>query len=479
MLNENKNIENNKTPSLLGRAGEGLISLPGRAGVGLLVVLGAGESGVGAAMLAQQEGYDVFVSDFGLIADKYKQELEQLGIAYEENQHTEERILSAIEVIKSPGIPDKAPIIKKLAEKNIPVISEIEFAARYTNAKLICITGSNGKSTTTMLTYHILKNAGLNVGLGGNIGKSFAKQVALEKFDYYVLEISSFMLDNMYQFKADIAVLLNITPDHLDRYEYQMQNYSDSKLRIIQNQTENDVFIYCADDDETLKGLHKTKVLAKSYPFSIQKTIDKGAYLENNNIIINLHQTNQELLNMSINELALQGKHNIYNSMASGIIAKVLELRNESIRESMGSFSNIEHRLEHVAKISGIDFINDSKATNVNSTWYALESMPNDVVLILGGVDKGNDYNMLKDLVKNKVRSIVCLGKDNKRIHEAFEDDVEIIVNTVSADEAVKLAYHLAKKGDTVLLSPACASFDLFKNYEDRGNQFKQAVKEL
>ncbi len=444
-----------------------------------IVVLGAGESGLGAAILAQKQGFEVFVSDFGSIANEYKQELNQFGIGYEENQHTEEKILSATEVIKSPGIPDKAPIIKKLAEKNIPVISEIEFAGRYTGAKLICITGSNGKSTTTMLTYHILKNAGLNVGLGGNIGKSFAKQVALEKFDYYVLEISSFMLDNMYRFKADIAVLLNITPDHLDRYEYQMQNYSDSKLRIIQNQTENDVFIYCADDEETLKGLKKHKVQAKPYPFSIQKMMETGAYLDNNNIIINLHQTNQELFSMSITELALQGKHNVYNSMASGIIAKVLELRNESIRESMGSFSNIAHRLEHVAKISGIDFINDSKATNVNSTWYALESMPGGVVLILGGVDKGNDYNMLKDLVKNKVKSIVCLGEDNKRIHEAFEDDVELIVNTFSAREAVEMAYHLAKKGDTVLLSPACASFDLFKNYEDRGNQFKQAVKEL
>ncbi|MGB4775606.1 MAG: UDP-N-acetylmuramoyl-L-alanine--D-glutamate ligase [Daejeonella sp.] len=444
-----------------------------------IVVLGAGESGVGAALLAQKKGFDVFVSDSGAIADKYKHELNELGILFEENQHTEEKVLLAFEVIKSPGIPDKAPIIKKLLEKQIPVISEIEFAGRYTNAKLICITGSNGKSTTTMLTYHILKNAGLNVGLGGNIGKSFAKQVATDNFDYYVLEISSFMLDNMYQFKADIAVLLNITQDHLDRYDYKMENYSDSKLRIIQNQTKKDVFIYCADDEEIFKGLRKTQVQAKPYPFSIQKGIAMGAYLENNNIIINLHQTNQQSLTMSITELALQGKHNIYNSMASGIIAKVLELRNETIRESMASFTNIEHRLEHVARISGIDFINDSKATNVNSTWYALESMPNDVVLILGGIDKGNDYDMLKDLVKNKVRGIVCLGKDNKRIHDAFEDDVEVIVNTFSAQEAVQIAYHLAKKGDTVLLSPACASFDLFKNYEDRGNQFKQAVKEL
>lgn len=444
-----------------------------------MIVLGAGESGVGAALLAQQQDYDVFVSDSGPVADQYKKDLHQAGIPYEENGHTEERILSAAEVIKSPGIPNKTPIIKKLVEKLIPVISEIEFASRYTHAKLICITGSNGKSTTTMLTYHILKNAGLNVGLGGNIGKSFARQVAFEKFDHYVLEISSFMLDNMYRFKADIAVLLNITPDHLDRYEYQMEKYADSKFRIIQNQQENDVFIYCADDEETLRGLNKHSINAKEYPFSIQKTLDAGAFIQNNNITINLHQKNQEPFIMSINELALQGKHNIYNSMASGIVARVLELRNESIRNSMTSFTNIEHRLEHVARISGIDFINDSKATNVNATWYALESMPGEVVLILGGVDKGNDYDMLKDLVKNKVRGIVCLGRNNKRIHEAFEDDVEIIVNTFSASEAVQIAYHLAKKGDTVLLSPACASFDLFKNYEDRGDQFKQAVKEL
>lgn len=444
-----------------------------------IVVLGAGESGTGAALLAQKKGFAVFVSDFGPVADQYKKELGQAGIPFEENQHTEDRILKAAEVIKSPGIPDKAPIIKKLIEKNIPIISEIEFAARYTSAKLICITGSNGKTTTTMLTYHILQNAGLNVGLAGNIGKSFAKQVAFDDFEYYVLEISSFMLDNMYSFKADIAVLLNITPDHLDRYDYKMENYSDSKFRVIQNQQQEDVFIYCADDEEIKKGLAKRRINSKAYPFSIEKTLEQGAFLQGDQIIINLHHTNQESLTMSINDLALQGKHNIYNSMASGIVAKVLELRNETIRESMGSFTNIEHRLEHVAKISGIDFINDSKATNVNSTWYALESMPGDVVLILGGVDKGNDYGMLKDLVKSKVKSIVCLGKDNKRIHEAFENDVEVIVNTFSANEAVQIAYHLAKKGDTVLLSPACASFDLFKNYEDRGNQFKKAVKEL
>ena len=444
-----------------------------------IVILGGGESGVGAAHLAVKQGYEVFVSDSGAIADHYRAELESLGVLYEENRHTEERILAADEVIKSPGIPEQAPVITRLRQKAIPVISEIEFAGRHTTAKMICITGSNGKSTTTMLTYHILKNAGLNVGLAGNIGNSLARQVAAGECGFYVVELSSFMLDDMYTFRADIAVLLNITPDHLDRYDYQMEKYVASKFRITRNQKETDVFIYCADDVETMNALYDHTIHAKTYAFSIQKPVEKGAYLEQDNIIFNLDQINQPSLIMTISELALQGKHNIYNSMASGIVAKVLELRNDSIRESMGNFTNIEHRLEHVARISGIDFINDSKATNVNSTWYALESMPGDVVLILGGVDKGNDYEMLRDMVRSKVKAIVCLGKDNKRIHAAFEDDVDLIVNTSSAREAVEVSYHLAKKGDTVLLSPACASFDLFKNYEDRGNQFKQAVKEL
>lgn len=442
-----------------------------------IVILGAGESGIGAAMLAQKQGFDVFVSDFGAIADRYKQTLIELNIAFEEKQHTTDLILNAAEVIKSPGIADSVTIVKDLKKKGVPVISEIEFAKRYTKAKTICITGSNGKTTTTMLTYHILKKAGLNVGLAGNIGHSFAAQVATEQFDWYVLEISSFMLDDMYQFKADIAVLLNITPDHMDRYDYKMANYAASKMRITQNQTAEDCFIYCADDEETLKALKNTKINSKRYPFSIRKKVEEGAYLEGNNIHINSNPKDQ--LTMSISELALQGKHNIYNSMASGIVAKVLDIRNETIRESMGDIKNIEHRLEHVAKISGVDYINDSKATNVNSTWYALESVNPEVILIMGGVDKGNDYDMLKDLVKQKVKAIVCLGKNNKRIHEAFEDDVEVIVNTFSAHEAVQVAYHLATKGNTVLLSPACASFDLFKNYEDRGNQFKMAVKEL
>lgn len=463
-MNSNNNISQSNTRSALATGAR-------------VVILGAGESGVGAAKLAQKQGFDVFVSDFGGIADTYKADLQRMNIPFEENQHTEALILNAAEVVKSPGIPPKAPIVKALVDKGISVISEIEFAKRYTGAKTICITGSNGKSTTSMLTYHILKKAGLNVGLAGNIGHSFAAQVADQNYDWYVLEISSFMLDDMYDFKADIAVLLNITPDHLDRYDYKIENYAASKMRIVQNQTSADVFVYCADDEETKRALKAVNIQAKQYPFSIIEKVEPGAYLEENTIYINTQLNNK--LTMSISDLALQGKHNIYNSMASGIVAKVLELRNETIRESMGDFKNIDHRLEFVAKISDVTYINDSKATNVNSTWYALESVNTDVVLIMGGVDKGNDYTMLKDLVKSKVKAIICLGKDNKRIHEAFEDDVEVIVNTFSAEEAVQVAYHLAKKGSTVLLSPACASFDLFKNYEDRGNQFKAAVKEL
>lgn len=442
-----------------------------------IVILGAGESGTGAAVLAQKQGFEVFVSDAGPIAPQYIKELEDAGIAFEQSQHSVEKIEKADEVIKSPGIPEKAPLVKKLREKGISIVSEIEFAARYSKAKTICITGSNGKSTTTMLTYHILKKAGMDVGLAGNIGQSFARQVAQSEHDWYVLEISSFMLDDMYKFKADIAVLLNITPDHLDRYDYKLENYAESKIRIIQNQTEKDVFIYCADDPETINILKKHPAVAVTYPFSIKEELDKGAYIQDDQIIIKLNT--EEEFKMTITDLALQGKHNIYNSMASGIVAKVLELRNESVRESMGDFKNIEHRLEHAGRITGVEFINDSKATNVNSTWYALESMTTDVILILGGVDKGNDYSILKDLVRKKVRAIVCLGKDNKRIHEAFEDDVEMIVNTFSAKDAVEMSYHMAKKGDTVLLSPACASFDLFKNYEDRGDQFKAAIKDL
>jgi len=444
----------------------------------LLVVLGAGESGVGAAVLAQRQGYNVFVSDAGNVRADYKKQLDDLAILYEENGHTTSKLLAANTVVKSPGIPEKAQVVQQLKEKGIPVIGEIEFAARYTKAKTVCITGSNGKSTTTMLTYHLLKRGGLHVGLAGNIGRSFALQVATENFDVYVLEISSFMLDDMYNFRADIAVLLNITPDHLDRYDYKMEHYVDSKFRITQNQRANDIFIYCQDDPETMKGLKKHHISATTYPFSFNERIEPGAYVnEHNEIVITIPK--QERFIMSINDLALQGKHNVYNNMASGIVSKVWELRNESIRESMGNFVNIPHRLEYVTRISGIDFINDSKATNVNSVWYALESFPEKIVLIMGGVDKGNDYGMLKDLVQTKVRGIVCLGKDNRNIHNAFEENTEIIVNTQTMSEAVQIAYHIAQKGDTVLLSPACASFDLFKNYEDRGDQFKAAVREL
>ncbi len=443
----------------------------------LIVVLGAGESGTGAAILARKQGYNVLVSDVGEITAKYREVLLERGIEFEEGHHSEERIMKAKEVIKSPGIPEKAPLVKKLRTAGIPVISEIEFAGRFTNAKTICITGSNGKTTTTSLTWHMLSKAGLNVGLAGNIGKSFAWQVAEADYDVYVLELSSFMLDDMYEFRADIAVLLNITPDHLDRYDYKMENYARSKFRIAQNQRPDDVFIYCADDAETLKYLDEMKINAQLLPFSIERSLERGAWLESEKIIINTNTT--EVLTMSINELVLQGRHNIYNSMASGITAKVLDLRNDTIRESMGDFKNVPHRLENAGTISGITFINDSKATNVNSTWYALESVNTDVVLIMGGVDKGNDYSMLKELVKKKVKAIICLGKDNRRIYDAFEDDVEIFVNAFSAREAVEIGYHLATKGDTVLLSPACASFDLFKSYEDRGEQFKEAVKSL
>ncbi len=442
-----------------------------------LVILGGGESGVGTAVLAQQKGYEVFLSDKGKLKEKYKDVLSKYEIKWEEEQHTEALILNATEVVKSPGIPDKVELIKKLKEKGIPVISEIEFAGRYTNAKKICITGSNGKTTTTLLTYHMLQKAGLNVGLGGNVGKSFAMQVAENNFDYYVLELSSFQLDGMYEFKADIAVLLNITPDHLDRYEYKLENYADSKFRIIQNQTEEDAFIFCVDDEVTMQTIKNKQVKAKQYPISIKQTVETGAHLENNQLIINTNNTNP--LFMTIQELALQGKHNIYNSMAAGVTGKLVGIRKETIRESLSDFHNIDHRLEVVGNVHGIEFINDSKATNVNSTWYALESMNNPVILILGGVDKGNDYSMLNELVKQKVKAIICLGADNKKIIKAFDKMVDTILEANSATEAVAQAYKIGKKGDTVLLSPACASFDMFENYEDRGTQFKQAVRAL
>ncbi len=445
---------------------------------GLLVVLGAGESGVGAAVLAKDKGFDVFVSDKGSIAEHYKATLVAEGIAFEELQHSEERILQAELVVKSPGIPEKAPLVKALKASNVPVISEIEFAAQYTDAKLYCITGSNGKSTTTMLTYYMLQKAGLNVGLAGNIGKSFALQVAREDYDIYVLEISSFMLDDMYQFRADVAVILNITPDHLDRYDYRLENYVASKFRMVRNQTDADYFIYCLDDEETAKALPLYETKALHLPFTQREVLERGAYLdEHKNIVINI--PNKEIFAMNIEELSLQGKHNVYNNMASGLVAKAMELRNQTMKESMSSYVNIEHRLEHVACIGGVNYINDSKATNVNSVWYALESFSPDIILIMGGVDKGNDYEMLRDLIKAKVKAIVCIGKDTVRIHESFEDDTDVIVNSSSMQEAVEIASHLSKKGDTVLLSPACASFDWFKNYEERGDKFKEAVMAL
>lgn len=441
-----------------------------------IVILGAAESGVGASVLALKKGFDVFVSDGGKIAEKYKNVLTKYNIPFEEGKHSPENILNATEVIKSPGIPDKAAMVKRIRDNKIPVISEIEFAGRYTNAKMIGITGTNGKTTTTLLTHHILKNAGLNAGLAGNVGKSLAMQVAEENYDHYVIELSSFQLDGMYDFKCDIAVLTNITPDHLDRYEYKLENYAMSKFRITQNQTASDVFIYNTDEEITSEYMGKTNIKAQQYPFSIKKKIEKGAWLENNSIQL-LTNTNQ--FTMLIQDLALQGKHNIYNSMAAALSARSLEIRKEVVRESLTDFQNIEHRLEHVMNVNGIEFVNDSKATNINSTWYALECFHKPVVLILGGVDKGNDYAMLEDLIKEKVKAIVCLGIDTKKIHNAFKSLVTEIVDVTSAVDAVNESYRLAKPGDVVLLSPACASFDLFENYEDRGRQFKAAVKGL
>ncbi|RIH66599.1 UDP-N-acetylmuramoyl-L-alanine--D-glutamate ligase [Mariniphaga sediminis] len=441
-----------------------------------VVILGAGESGLGSAILAQKQGFAVFVSDLGKIKEKYKNVLLQHHIEFEEGQHSEEKILKSETVIKSPGIPDTAPLIQKLHKNGIPVISEIEFAGRYTNAKTICITGSNGKTTTTLLTYHILKNAGLNVGLAGNVGKSFAGQVANEQHDIYVIELSSFQLDGMYDFKADVAVLLNITPDHLDRYGYHMQNYVDSKFRIIQNQTKNDFFICCSDDEIIQKELEKREIKAACIPFGLKDPVEPGAGISDEKLIINF---NQKQFSMSILDLSLQGKHNTYNSMAAGIASMVFEIRNEQLRESLAGFQGVEHRLERFLRVHGIEFVNDSKATNVNSTWYALESMHKPVVWIAGGIDKGNDYSMLKSLVKEKVKAIVCLGKDNSKLHAAFDTVAKNVVDASSMEEAVKAAYYLARNGDTVLLSPACASFDLFENYEDRGNQFKEQVRNL
>ena len=442
-----------------------------------ITILGAGESGTGAAVLAKKKGFDVFVSDNGKIKEEYKKVLCQLDVKWEEGGHSEDLILNADEVVKSPGITDDAGMVVKLREKGIKVISEIEFAGRYTNAKIIGVTGSNGKTTTVHLIYHILNKAGYDVALAGNVGQSFAKQVAEKNCDYYVVELSSFQLDGMYDFRIDIAVLLNITPDHLDRYDNDMQKYVDSKFRITQNLKSEDVLIYCRDDDIIAEELSKRNIKAKQYAISIKQQVKQGAYLQEDQLIINFN--NQKTKIMFIQELALQGKHNIYNSMAAGIVSKTLDIRKEVIRESLTDFQNMEHRLEFVVKVYGIEFINDSKATNVNATWYALESMTKPVIWIAGGVDKGNDYSILKDLVRDNVKAIICLGKANKKIHKAFSGVVESIINVASMEEAVKTAYLMGAKGDTILFSPACASFDLFKNYEDRGWQFKKAVREL
>ncbi len=448
-----------------------------REGGSSLCVLGAGESGVGAALLAKKYGYQVFVSDAGIIAENYKNELMNAAIPFEERMHTEEKILSADEVVKSPGIPEKNEMMQLIRGVNIPVISEIELAYRYKGtSKIVAITGSNGKTTTTAFTYHMCNNAGLDCAMVGNIGYSFARQVALAPKEYYITEISSFQLDDIKDFKADISVLLNITEDHLDRYEYKFENYINSKFRITSNQTMSDYFIYCADDEVIINNLNKIKSKTNLIPFSMNRDLPQGAYIANNNMMISFRS---ERISMSIYDFVLKGKHNRYNTMAASLVGTILGLRKEKIREAVTTFHSLEHRMEHVANIRGIEFINDSKATNVNSTWYALESIDKPTILILGGIDKGNNYELIEDLVKEKVKAIVCMGVHNEKIHKAFNKKVPVIADTNSAKQAVELSFRLANKGDVVLLSPACSSFDLFKNYEDRGNQFKMAVKDL
>ena len=441
-----------------------------------LVVLGGGESGVGTAILAKKENFDVFLSDMGQIKDKYKQLLEEYGIAYEEGQHTEDLILNADEVMKSPGIPKKAALIQKLEEKGVSIISEIEFASRYTDAKIIAITGSNGKTTTTSLMFHILKQAGLNVGLGGNIGKSFAKSVAEDNFDYYVLEVSSFQLDDIKtDFKPYVAILLNITPDHLDQYNYQFDLYAKSKFRITENQDENDYFIYNLDDPKTMDIIDQIDIRAIRKPFTMMEASNE-AYADNE--LFRVNDSNGDFT-MLVNDLGLIGKHNVSNSLAAAVAAKIININNEELRKSLSDFKSVEHRLEPVLTIGGIDFINDSKATNVNATYFALESMTKPVVWIVGGKDKGNDYNEVLPFVKKKVKAIVCLGVDNSKLIEFFSPYIETIVETNNMKDCVEQSYKLASKGETVLLSPACASFDLFSGYEDRGDQFKENVRKL
>jgi len=442
-----------------------------------MVILGGGESGAGAALLAKQQGYDVFLSDSGSLKAVYKEDLQKQAIAFEEGGHTDAMILNADEIVKSPGIPEKNEMVKKIRAKGISIISEVELAYRYMGkSKMVAITGSNGKTTTTALTFHICKHAGLDVALVGNIGYSFARQVAEDPKEWYIAEISSFQLDDIKTFRPDIAILTNITEDHLDRYNYKFENYIASKFRIAMNQTIDDYFIYCSDDPVTMQYINQYSIHSNPLPFTMQQQPNKGGFIKNGQMII---ESGNERVTMSIYDFALKGKHNQYNTMAAGIAASTIGLRKEKIREAIQSFEALEHRMEHVSTVRGVEFINDSKATNVNSTWYALESMEKPVILILGGVDKGNDYSLILELVKQKVKAIVCMGTDNRKIHESFGKDVELIVNTASAKEAVQAAFHFATKGDVVLMSPACASFDLFKNYEDRGNQFKEAVREL
>lgn len=442
-----------------------------------IVILGGGESGVGAAILSHTKGYDTFLSDSGTISPKYKSRLDEYGIEWEEGKHSVERILCADEVIKSPGIPNDAPIIEKLRSKNIPVISEIEFAGRFTNAKMVCITGSNGKTTTTMLTYHILKEAGIDVGLAGNVGRSLALQVAIEPHDVYVIELSSFQLDNMYDFKANIAVLLNITPDHLDRYDHKMENYVAAKFRILQNQTGEDSFIFWENDPIIAAQLKRLKIEAKMYPFSEEYDPDAAAYIDPQGEMV-LKKGGDNLV-IDKNDLALKGLHNVFNSMAAGLSASILDIKKDVIRHALEDFEAVEHRLEYVKTVDGVRYVNDSKATNVNSCWYALESMTTPVVLILGGKDKGNDYSEIEKFVKDKVKAIVCLGVDNRKLHSFFDGKIPVVEDASSMAEAVEKCRNLASEGDTVLLSPCCASFDLFKSYEDRGCQFKECVNAL
>ena len=441
-----------------------------------IVVLGGGESGVGAAVLAKTKGYDVFLSDMGRLSEDYARTLKEWDIPFEEGRHTEELILNADEIVKSPGIPTTAPMVRKVADKGISIISEIEFAGRYDTAKKICITGSNGKTTTTSLIYHLLCQAGLNVGLGGNIGKSYAYQVATESYDIYVLELSSFQLDNMYDFKADIAIITNITPDHLDRYDHNMENYVKAKFRITRNMSSDDCFIFCSDDEITINHLNQIVVKAQKLPFSQKEQVEQGAYLHDDRIVV---RYKEEECDVFLKELALGGRHNVYNSMAAAIAAKAMHIDNEKIRNGLSTFQAVEHRLEKVLSIGDVLYINDSKATNVDAAWYALECQTRPVVWIVGGTDKGNDYTSLIPLAKEKVKGMICMGLDNRKFHDSFEGVVPEIHDVTSAEEAVKLAHSMAVAGDAVLLSPCCASFDLFKNYEDRGRQFKEAVRRL